>query len=180
MAVERRLAGTANAVTEPIETKCERTIKLEAGKDPEEVNKVGVACAGFTVEPMDQNKVTDATTAWSAVMVYEETLSTEEEATTALTTLGSAMAKVDVQATVTKSSTEYTADSDSVELAAEKKPDDGGDDKPDDGGDDKPDDGGDDSGDGGDDSGDGGDDKDGAATLAAAAGAAISAAAFLF
>merc|ERR1712045_901355 len=135
-------------------------------------------CAAFTVEPMDQNKVTDATTAWSAVMVYEETLTTEEEATTALTTLGSAMAKVDVQATVTKSSTEYTADSDSVELAAEKKPDDGGDDKPDDGGDSGDD--GDDSGDGGDDSGDGGDDKDGAATLAAAAGAAISAAAFLF
>ena len=158
-AVERRLDDIRNSGDESCFITIE--VSLETGKGVNLSSKSTDAfCEAFTVRNEDTSA--DAT-AWSVIMTYKETLGDTTEAETKLTSLGTAMKSVDMYASV--STDKPYSETGQFELAAETptptptptpEPD-----EPD-----QPD--------------DGGKDEDGAASLAVVAGAAISAATFLF
>lgn len=113
LAVERRLAGTTNAA----DTECERTIQIQNGVGTSETSKSEEAfCDAFGVRLNDQ---TTSSSAWTAVLVYKETLTDEATATTQLSTLGTAMATVKMSASAKKSpATDAFENNSTVELKA--------------------------------------------------------------
>ena len=97
LAVERRLAGTTNAA----DTVCDRSIKIQNGVGTETTNEPTIdECAGFSARVEDQ---TTSDSAWTAVLVYTETVADDTAADATMTTLGTSMATVDVYASVKKS-----------------------------------------------------------------------------
>ena len=113
LAVERRLAGTTNAA----DTDCVRTIKIENGVGTETTSQpTGDECDGFSVRVEDQ---LTSDSAWTAVLVYTETVADDAAADTTMTTLGTSMATVDVYASVKKSpATDAFTNDATVELKA--------------------------------------------------------------